>query len=210
MSISCRWRPNTLWPLKPCHCNRVKGMKISEYFSFGSSSTKNNDFWSCEDRRMRISRGWWGAWYFRFCEFVCINIKNVSIIEVCIPFSLTRKVVASENDDRCSWKCSRMSTPGTRTNTLNDGIRPLPSSYLQFPIGELTLWLLRRRALAFMPAFTTFRSAILPTKVWMSRLLHLLHVRPLLLLIILLPWPLPMIWPIFLRVAGLIIAFHDI
>lgn len=78
--ISCWRRTNTLWTLEPCHCDWIKSMKISKNFSFGSSTTKDNDFRTCKNSRMSITWGGWSTWDFRFSKFICINIKNVCII----------------------------------------------------------------------------------------------------------------------------------
>ena len=160
MAISGRWRTNTLRTLKPSHRYWIESMKISENFSFGSSSSKDDDFRTSQNGRMCISWGRWSSRNFGFGELICIDIKNVSIIEVSITFGLTCKIMTTKDNDGCSGKCSTMPTSGTWTDTLDDGICPLPSSHLQLPIREFTR-LLRVLALAFLFSFMALGVTVL-------------------------------------------------
>ena len=208
MAISCRWRTDTLWSLKPCHCNRIKRMKISEDFSFSSTTTKDNDFWSCKNSRMSISWGWGRSWYFRFCKFISIYIEYVSIIEICISFGFASEIMTSKYNDWSSRQSSRVSSSWARAYTLDDGISPLPSSDLKLSIRVLTWRLLRIWALTFFAAFMTLRMTFLLTVLWMLRLFHFLHIRTFLLLLLIFIRPISLIWSIFFWKVGLIITLH--
>lgn len=155
VSISCWRRANTLWTLEPCHCDWIKSMKIPKNFSFGSSTTKNNNFRSCKHSRMSITWSGWSTWDFWFSKFVSINIKNVCIIKIGITFCFSSKIMTTKNNYWSSWKSGRMPSSGTRTYTFNNGISPLPSSDLKLSIRELTWRLLRIWAFTFFSAFAT-------------------------------------------------------
>jgi hypothetical protein len=49
MSVSGGWGTNTFWALKPGHCDWVKGMKVSENFTFGTSTAEDDDFGTGQD-----------------------------------------------------------------------------------------------------------------------------------------------------------------
>lgn len=208
MSISCRWRTNTLRTLKPCHSDGIKSVKISENFSFGSSSSKYDDFRSCKYSRMSISWSRWSSWDFGFGKFICIDIENVGIVKISITLSLSCKVMAPKNNNWSSWKSSWMSSSWTRTYTLNNWICPLPSSDLKLSIRKLTWWLFRIWALTFLSTFFTWRVTFLLTVLRSLWLFHLLHVWTFLLLLLIFVRPISLIRPILLWVIRLIITFH--
>lgn len=49
---------------------------------------------------MTVSGCGWGARDLRLCEFVCIDIEYVGIVEVCVSFLFACVVVPSKDDDR--------------------------------------------------------------------------------------------------------------
>jgi hypothetical protein len=106
-------------------------MKIPKDLSFRSSPSKDNDLRSCQHRGMSISWSRWSTRNLRFSKFIRIHIQDIRIVEVCITLSLSRVVMPSKDNNRCPRKRSRMPTPRTRTNPLDNRIRPLPPSYLQ-------------------------------------------------------------------------------
>lgn len=99
MTVSGRGRSDTLWTLKPGHSDWVKSVQISEDFSFGSSSSEDDNFGACQYSRMCISGCWGRSGDFGFSELVGIDIKNVGIIEVGIALGFACKVVPSKDDD---------------------------------------------------------------------------------------------------------------
>lgn len=208
MPISRWWRTNTLRSLKPCHCDWIKSVKVSKNFSLGSSTTENNDFRSCKNSWMGIS--WCGrsTWNFWFSELVCVNIKNVCIIEIGIPFCFSSKIMTTKDNYGSSRKSSWMTSSRTGTYTFNNWVSPLPSSYLKLSIWKLTWRLLRIWAFAFLSAFTTLRMALLMTIFWMLRFFHLLHIWTFLLLLLIFIWTVSLVRPVLLWVIWLIITLH--
>jgi hypothetical protein len=77
-------------------------MKISEDFSFGSPSSKNNDLRASENCRMCVSWSWRSPGYFGFSELIRVDIKNVGIVEISVSFSFACEVMSSKDDDRSS------------------------------------------------------------------------------------------------------------
>ena len=75
-------------------------MKVSEDFSFGSSSSEDNDFGSSENGRVCVSWSWRSSGDFGFGELIGVNIENVGVVEISIAFSLTCEIMSSEYDDR--------------------------------------------------------------------------------------------------------------
>lgn len=102
MTISCRWRPDALRALKPCHGNWVQCMQISKNFALCASSSEDNDLRACKDSGVRVSGRWRRTRDLRFCEFVGIDIENVSIVQICVSLCLACIVVTAEDDDRCA------------------------------------------------------------------------------------------------------------
>lgn len=49
VSVSGGWGTNTFWTLKPGHCDWVKGVEVSENFTFGTSTAEDNDFGTGQD-----------------------------------------------------------------------------------------------------------------------------------------------------------------
>lgn len=206
MAISCRRWSNTLWSLKPGHRNRIQSMQVPKYFSLGSSSSKDNDLWPCQHGRMSVPWCWRCSWDFWFREFVGIDIENVSIVEVSVTFSFACEIVPAKNYDRGSWQSCAVSASGARTNTLDDGVSPLPPSDLQFPVWIFAglLWV---RTLTFWCALLTVGLAGLLAGLWVLRLLHLLHVWAFFLLLLFIRSALLVAF-VFLWVLWRIVALH--
>ncbi len=208
MTISCRWRTYTLWTLKPSHGNRVKCMQVSEYFTFSSSSSKYDNLRPRKNCWVSIPWSRWSSWNFRFGKLVCVNVKNVSVVQVSISFGFSSKIVSSKNNDWSPWQCGWMSSSRTGTHTFDDGISPLPSSNLELSIGVLTWWLLRGLTLALLSALFALGLALLMTVFGMLWLLHLFHVWTLLLFLLIFVRVVSLVRLVLFGVIRLIIAFH--
>ncbi len=209
MTISRWWRTNTLGTLKPCHRNRIKSMQVSEYFSLGTSSSKDDNLGSSKNSRVSISRRRRSSGDFRFSELVSVDVKNVGVIEISVAFCFSSEIMSTKDNDWCSWQCGWVSTSRTWTYTLDNGISPLPSSNLEFSIGLLAGWLVGVWVFTLLFAFLALRMAMLVTFLGMLRLLHLFHVGAFLLFFLILVGMISLVWSIFLREIGLIIAFHE-
>ncbi len=102
MAVSCRGRSDTFWTLEPSHGHRVERMKVSEDFSFGSPSPKNNDFGASENCRMCVSWSGRSSGYFGFRELISVDIENVGIVEISVSFGFACEIMSSKDDDGSS------------------------------------------------------------------------------------------------------------
>lgn len=74
-------------------------MKIPEYFAFSATTTKDDDLRAGQDCGVGVSWGRWCPTDFRLSELVCVDIKDIRIIEVGIAFGLTCEVMTTEDDN---------------------------------------------------------------------------------------------------------------
>ncbi len=153
-------------------------------------------------RCRRCSRDFW------LCKFVGIYVKNIGVIKIGVTLGFSCKVVTAKDNDGGTWQCCRVPSSGTWTDTLNDGISPLPPSDLKFFIWILAWWLMWILALSFLLASLALGITCFLTVLRMFRLLHLFQLgfRILLLLILVLT-----IFSILLSlfwVIGGVVTFH--
>ena len=93
VTVPTNWSSGTLWPLIPCHSDRIQCMQVSECDTLVSLSSKDYNSWPCQDWGVRVS--WWGR-----CPLdlwldppACVQVQHMSVVQVNISLLLSSIVV---------------------------------------------------------------------------------------------------------------------